>query len=188
MQARHDGESACAATIWVMTRLQEIDAHLHQCGVLLSSLRGPLLRAMSLPAFHRVARVSLAGENRYNVDGSPPCTLPPFPDSAEKQIHFNVFDHVACILTARSTIQKHRSLASSRTGMPPNADELVSGVTKRPDRRPVITLAQLKEHRKPDDVWIGSSRPAATSPPALLNGLSLGTPSERTAGSHAHTH
>ena len=72
--------------------------------------------------------------------------------------------------------------------MPPNADELVSGVTKRPDRRPVITLAQLKEHRKPDDVWIGSSRPAATSPPALLNGLSLGTPSERTAGSHAHTH
>merc|ERR1711939_1186351 len=44
--------------------------------------------------------------------------------------------------------------ASTRKGMPPNADELVSGVTKRPDRRPVITLAQLKEHRKPDDVWI----------------------------------
>ena len=73
--------------------------------------------------------------------------------------------------------------------MPPNADELVSGVTKRPDRRPVITLAQLKEHRKPDDVWIGSSRPArAPHPPPFLNGLSLGTPSERAAGSHAHTH
>ena len=110
MQARHDGESACAATIWVVTRLQEIDAHLHQCGVWLSSLRGPLLPAISLPAFHRVARVSLAGENRYNVDGSPPCTLPPFPDSAEKQIHFNVFDHVACILTARSTIQNPEAL------------------------------------------------------------------------------
>ena len=106
MQARHDGESACAATIWVVTRLQEIDAHLHECGVLLSSLRGPLLRAMSLPAIHRVARVSLAGKNPL----SPPFTPSPLPPSrllhsAEKQNHFNVFDHVACILTARSTIQ-----------------------------------------------------------------------------------
>ena len=58
--------------------------------------------------------------------------------------------------------------------MPPNADELVSGVTKRPDRRPVITLAQLKEHRKPDDVWIGSSRPAATSPPQIVEHVVVG--------------
>ena len=45
--------------------------------------------------------------------------------------------------------------------MPPCAQDEFSGVQKRAEARPLITLEQLHEHKKPGDLWIGERADAA---------------------------
>lgn len=39
--------------------------------------------------------------------------------------------------------------------MPPCAQEEFSGVRKKGEPKPLITLEELHEHKKPGDLWIG---------------------------------